>query len=90
VIAPVAPDNLGEFEIEHELGRGGSGVVYAARHAGRDVALKVLKEDEAATPKEKQRFLSEARNLQRVTHPGVVRVVAVGELPDGRPYLAGA
>jgi serine/threonine-protein kinase len=84
----VTPDTLGEFAVEHELGRGGSGVVYAARWGAREVALKVLREDEAATAKERERFLAEARNLARVTHPGVVRVLAVGELPDGRPYLA--
>jgi serine/threonine-protein kinase len=84
----LVPDTLGEFAIEHELGRGGSGVVYAARQAGRVVALKVLRNEDAATPKERQRFLSEARNLAKVQHPGVVRVVDVGELPDGRPYLA--
>src|SRR5690606_30898740 len=30
----------------------------------------------------------EARSAARVTHPGVVGIYAVGELPDGRPYLA--
>jgi serine/threonine-protein kinase len=88
VHAAPLPDNLGDFAVEHELGRGGSGVVYAARWGAREVALKVLREDETATAKERERFLAEARNLAKVTHPGVVRVLAVGELPDGRPYLA--
>jgi serine/threonine-protein kinase len=82
------PDRLGDYEVEHELGRGGSGVVYAARRGATEVALKVLRSDEAATPKERERFLAEARNLAKVTHPAVVRVLAVGELPDGRPFLA--
>ncbi|MCA9240242.1 MAG: serine/threonine protein kinase [Planctomycetales bacterium] len=82
------PHRLGDFAIEHELGRGGSGVVYAARHGAVEVALKVLRLDEAPTEKERERFLSEARHLARIDHPGVVRVMAVGELPDGRPYLA--
>jgi len=88
VTATPPPDRLGEFEVEHELGRGGSGVVYAARHGAIEVALKVLREDEVATPKERERFLSEARHLAKLAHPGIVRVLAVGELPDGRPYLA--
>ncbi len=82
------PETLGEFVVEHELGRGGSGVVYAARWGYQEVALKVLRLDEAPTGKERERFLAEARNLARVIHPGVVKVLAVGELPDGRPYLA--
>ncbi len=84
----MTPETLGSFAIEHELGRGGSGVVYAARMGVAEVALKVLRHDEAPTAKERERFLAEARNLARVTHPGVVRVVSVGELPDGRPFLA--
>lgn len=86
-VEPV-PQQLGEFTIEGELGRGGSGVVYAARWQDRAIALKVLRPDEAATPKERERFLGEARLLARVEHPGVVRVFGSGLLPDGRPYLA--
>ncbi len=81
------PHELGEFAIEGELGRGGSGVVYAARWQGQPMALKVLRPDEAATPKERDRFLGEARLLAKVQHSGVVRVFTSGLLPDGRPYL---
>ena len=81
------PHQLGEFAIESELGRGGSGVVYAARWEGRVLALKVLRPDEAPTPKERDRFLGEARLLAKVQHSGVVRVFTSGLLPDGRPYL---
>jgi hypothetical protein len=35
-----------------------------------------------------KRFAREARSAARVQHPGVVSIYAVGELPDGRPYLA--
>ncbi len=82
------PEQLGGFAIEGELGRGGSGVVYAARWDDRPIALKVLLSDDGATAKERDRFLVEAKHMQRVTHPNVVRVLAAGELPDGRPYLA--
>src|SRR5688572_8602695 len=37
---------------------------------------------------ERDRFLAEARLLMDMTHPGVVKVLAAGALPDGRPYLA--
>jgi hypothetical protein len=40
------------------------------------------------TGKERAQFLTEAQRLQQIMHPSVVKVLAVGQLPDGRPYLA--
>jgi serine/threonine-protein kinase len=42
----------------------------------------------AADPVMAKRFAREARSAARVQHPGVVSIYAVGDLPDGRPYLA--
>ncbi len=82
------PTVLGEFRIAATLGQGGSGVVYDAVWGPRRVALKVLHARLVATGKERAQFLGEARRLQQIAHPSVVKVFAVGELPDGRPYLA--
>jgi len=84
------PARLGDFEIVGLLGEGGSGVVYSARWGHRDVALKVLHPLLVATPRERERFFSEAKLLAEITHPSVVKVLNVGALadPDGRPYLA--
>jgi hypothetical protein len=60
--------------------------VYGARWGHREVALKVLRGEFVAGDRE--RFLAEARLLIEMTHPGVVKVLAAGSLPDGRPYLA--
>jgi hypothetical protein len=60
--------------------------VYGARWGHREVALKVLRGEMGAG--DRDRFLSEARLLGEMTHPGVVKVLAAGSLPDGRPYLA--
>ncbi|MFT3698146.1 MAG: serine/threonine-protein kinase [Kofleriaceae bacterium] len=76
-----APEQLGEFRIHAELGRGGSGVVYDASWGPRRVALKVLNEGASG-------YLEEAQRLQQIGHPSVVKVLAAGELPDGRPFLA--
>ncbi|HEY4055092.1 MAG TPA: protein kinase [Kofleriaceae bacterium] len=81
------------YRVESILGEGGSGTVYAAVRApaGDDssarVAIKVLRADLALTDGETRRFLDEAALLHRIEHPHVVRVLASGRLPDGRPYL---
>ncbi len=86
--AETVPERIGDFAIEGVLGRGGSGMVYAARQGDTPVALKVLRADQVPTPKERRRFITEAQNMARIRHPNVVNVIAVGELEDGRPYLA--
>lgn len=83
-----APAQLGPFQILELLGEGGSGVVYAARGPdGRDVALKVLRQELGLEPRELTRFVEEAGRMRRVSHPGIVAVLDVGMLPDGRPFL---
>ncbi|MFM1873602.1 MAG: hypothetical protein RL398_3024 [Planctomycetota bacterium] len=67
---------LGGYEILRELGHGGMGTVYLAQHQilQRDVAIKVLPQSLAMSPKAKQRFLDEARALARVRHDDIVHV----------------
>ncbi len=78
------------FAIEAVLGGGSFGTVYRGRQLGleRQVAVKIPTHEIAADPVMARRFAREARAASRVTHPGVVAIYAVGELPDGRPYLA--
>jgi len=81
------------FEVTNILGEGGSGVVYEARvktASGDDeiVALKVLRAELAPSERERRRFLEESERMQRVKHPGLVRLLDAGLLPDGRPFLA--
>lgn len=80
--------SFGEFEILRILGEGGSSVVYAARRNGIEIALKVLREDIQLTESERRRFLAEADQLAKLSHPGVIHVLDAGTLPDGRPFLA--
>ena len=82
----VIPKELGAFVIQGVLGEGGSAVVYRALWDGQDVALKVPREREL-TPKDQERFLEEAKMLERVRHRTVVEVLGSGRLPDGLPYL---
>src|SRR5262245_44326598 len=78
------------FEQLEEIGRGGMGIVYRARDnaLSRYVAIKVLKDLIPRNGQHVQRFLSEARITGQLQHPGVPPIYQVGELSDGRPYLA--
>jgi tetratricopeptide (TPR) repeat protein len=79
----------GRFVVEREVGRGGAGIVYRARdeQTGGAIALKVI-----AVPGvdagEEARFRREGRVLAGLSHPGIVRVVAFGQLDEGEPYVA--
>ncbi len=85
---PVLPAVPG-YEILGELGRGGMGVVYQARHLalGRVVALKMILAGAFAGPEEIERLRKEAEALGRLQHPNVVQIFEVGEIA-GRPYFA--
>jgi serine/threonine protein kinase len=78
------------YELFGEIGRGGMGVVYRARdiRLGRDVAVKLLQEKYTAGSLAARRFIDEARITGQLQHPAIPPVHQVGELPDGRPFLA--
>ena len=77
------------YDILGEIGRGGMGVVYEAKHLGlnRRVALKMIRGGLRASGEERDRFLSEARTVARLMHPNIVQIYDVGVL-DGMPYCA--
>jgi serine/threonine protein kinase len=79
---------LGPYDLLEELGRGGMGVVYKARHREQNimVALKVLLSGEFASPKMLARFKEEAHTVQKLDHPNVVPVFDVGEI-EGVHYF---
>jgi serine/threonine-protein kinase len=76
------------YLLERELGRGGMGVVFAARdvRTGQRVALKLL-DGAVATPEGRHRFVREARTAAQIRSDHVVRVLDVGE-DDGTPFIA--
>ncbi|MFO0864255.1 MAG: protein kinase [Gemmataceae bacterium] len=80
---------LGGFQIEAEIGRGGMGVVYKAwqRELGRCVALKMILAGELASGDHLDRFRNETRALANVHHANIVSIFEAGQI-EGRPYFA--
>lgn len=75
------PDQIGDYRILREIGRGGMGVVYEAMQEslGRRVALKVLPGHLLLNEKLRVRFLREAQAAARLHHTNIVPVFGVGE-----------
>ena len=76
------------FEIERRVSAGGMSAVFRAtdRHLGGVVAVKVLYgRDEG---EHRERLYREARVLEKLSHPGIVRYIAHGETAMDKPYLA--
>ncbi len=88
---PVAPGDVlaGKYCVERVLGFGGMGVVVAALHMqlGQHVALKFLLPDGMANPQVVQRFEREARAAAQLRSEHVARVIDVGRMEAGTPYI---
>src|SRR5262249_33864305 len=78
---------LGDYQILREVGRGGMGVVYEAQQLslGRHVAIKVLPSHALLDPRQLGRFQREARSAAKLHHTNIVPVFGVGE-QDGLHY----
>ena len=79
---------VGDYQILREVGRGGMGVVYEAEQVslGRRVALKVLPRQAASDPMSQARFQREARASARLHHTNIVPVFEVGQDGETRYY----
>jgi serine/threonine protein kinase len=89
--SPVAPGDVlaGKYRVDRILGAGGMGLVVAATHLTihQRVALKFLRPDAARMPETKERFLREAQAAVRLKSEHVAKVLDVGTLEDGSPYM---
>ena len=78
----------GKYRIERLLGRGGMGAVYAAEHEilKQRVAVKLLL-SAASNPEGLQRFINEARAAAQLDSEHVTRVMDMGALDNGMPFM---
>jgi eukaryotic-like serine/threonine-protein kinase len=85
-----AGDVLAEkYRVERILGAGGMGVVVAARHEllRERVAIKLLSPERTLNKSFVRRFLTEARSMVKLKNEHIVRVLDVGTIDGGIPYL---
>jgi serine/threonine-protein kinase len=80
---------VGKYRVERQIGRGGMGVVLAATHLQLEhqVAIKVLRRELLEDDKALTRLLSEARAAAKIRSEHVARVLDVGTLDNGSPFI---
>lgn len=85
----IGEEVLGKYRITRRLGAGGMGVVYAATHIElqETVAIKMLTPNLITQEEVVGRFMREARAAAKIKSDHAVRVIDVGKLPDGVPYM---
>jgi serine/threonine-protein kinase len=79
----------GKYRIDRVLGRGGMGVVLAATQLvlDRTVAIKLVRADCAQDPLAVERLLREAKAVASISSEHVARVLDVGTLDNGVPFI---
>lgn len=79
----------GKYRVEERIGIGGMGVVVAARHLQlkQKVALKFLLPEGLRKKGVKERFMREARAAVAIASEHIARVIDVGALPSGIPFI---
>ncbi|MBI3565252.1 MAG: protein kinase, partial [Elusimicrobia bacterium] len=74
----------GQYEITRPIGAGGMGMVYEGtdRSLGRRVAIKKMRDELRVDPRERARFVSEAKTVAALHHPGIVDIYAIADDGD--------
>jgi serine/threonine protein kinase len=94
MLATMIPVEIGEvvagkYRIDRVIGAGGMGVVVAAEHIQlrQIVAIKFVRADALGSSEGLERFLREARAVVRLRSEHVARVIDVGALANGTPFM---
>jgi serine/threonine protein kinase len=80
----ISLSGLDRYEVLEELGRGGMGIVFKARHRTMDrvVALKVIRCASDVTETRLARFMREGRTTAALQHPNIVKVFEFGKYQE--------
>ncbi len=80
---------LGKYRVDEVLGVGGMGRVVRASHQylQQSVAIKILLPQMTESPSTVARFLREAQATVRLKNEHIARVIDVGTMPDGTPFM---
>jgi serine/threonine protein kinase len=80
---------IDRFVIMREIGEGGMGQVFLARHpvTSTEVAVKRLKPSFVKDAAMVRRFLAEARHMYHLNHPRILRIMEVWDPPAGPYYV---
>src|SRR5438094_2529030 len=79
---------VGDYQILEEIGCGGIGVVYRARHRRHIVALKRILPYHAESRETLLRFRREAETAAGLVHPNILPISEVSEGDDGLPFFS--
>ncbi|TKD09995.1 serine/threonine-protein kinase [Polyangium fumosum] len=79
----------GKYRVERVIGKGGMGLVVEAQHTTlpQRVAIKILLPEAAKQDDAVERFLREARAAVSIQSEHVARVMDLGTLASGLPYM---
>ncbi len=93
IVRPQSPDDDDHsirYRIDGEIARGGMGAILKGRDPdlGRDVALKVLRDDLRHDADMIRRFIEEAQIGGQLQHPGIAPVYELGTFTDHRPFFS--
>jgi serine/threonine protein kinase len=83
------PTAFGRYQVTGVLGKGGFGIIYRGYDPDlrREVAIKVPRRERVAKPADADAYLTEARVLASLSHPGIVPVYDCGCTKDGLCYV---
>jgi serine/threonine-protein kinase len=89
--APIREGEIlaGKYRVERVLGSGGMGVVVAAVHVQLEqrVAIKFVRDEALGNQDAVERFLREARAAVKLRSEHAAKVLDVGTLESGAPYM---